>query len=210
MSFSYFLYISDSKVDMILPQFDSRPIGESQTEIAFDLEVLSVRRARTTTGGGRIARLERVLRHLQDGELLGTIDEGNAFFWATMPMRWDIVHTETGGRIALFGGRPDATTVVLSGSSRHLIGWQPADAGASGSNAPALMEGIEVASPAEDAQLLQAVTHESSPQLDVFSTVRSAVSRMSGPEQRVEFVAKVLARDSDTILATPVYVALLD
>jgi hypothetical protein len=210
VSFSYYLYISDSKVDMMLPQFDARRAEERSTEIAIDLKVLSAKRSTTSTGGNRIDRLERVLRHLHDNELLGTIEDHAAFFWAAMPMRWNVVQTEIGGRIALFGGELDSMTVALSGSSRHLIGWQETNGSPSGSNAPALMQGIEAASPLEDEQVLEVVSRELYPDLDVFATVRRSVSRMTGAVQQVEFVARTLARDSRTVLATPIYVALLD
>lgn len=210
MSFNYYLYISGAKVDMMLPQFDPRPTGERRTELAFSLKVLSAKRSTTTTDGGNVARLERVLRHLQDNDMLGTIEERCAFFWALMPMRWDIVQTEIGGRIALFGGRLDEMTVVLGGSSRNLIGWQGTDSAASGSNTPALLQGLEIAAPLEDEKVLKAVSDELHPELDTFATVQRSVSRMTGPEQQVEFVAKTLIRDSHTILASPLYVALVD
>jgi hypothetical protein len=210
VSFNYYLYISGAKVDMMLPQFDPRPTGERRTELAFSLKVLSAKRSTTTTDGGNVARLERVLRHMQDNDMLGTIEEHSAFFWALMPMRWDIVQTEIGGRIALFGGRLDEMTVALGGSSRHLIGWQGTDSAASGSNTPALLQGIKIAAPLEDEKVLETVSDELHPELDAFATVQRAVSRMTGPEQQVEFVAKTLIRDSHTILASPLYVALVD
>ncbi|GAA2149358.1 DUF7019 family protein [Glycomyces algeriensis] len=210
MSFKYYLYISGAKVDMMLPQFDPRPAGERHTELAFSLKVLSAKRSTTTNGGGNVARLERVLRHLQDNDMLGTVEEHSAFFWALMPMRWDIVQTEIGGRIAMFGGFLDEMTIALGGSSRHLIGWQETDGAASGSNTPALLQGIKTAAPLEEEQILEAVSDELHPELDAFTTVQRAVSRMTGPEQQLEFVAKTLIRDSHTILASPLYVALVD
>ena len=48
MSLSYYVYISDSKVDMLLPQIDPGFGAKRQTEVGVNLSVLSAKRTSAT------------------------------------------------------------------------------------------------------------------------------------------------------------------
>lgn len=217
MSLSYYLYISDSKVDMMLQQIDPGVTKGRQTEFSLGLNALGTKRTvMSTPGDDRIARLERVLRHLSDLGSVGTLDAPESFFWGLMPMRWRIIPSETSGPLAFFGGTWESTVVGLGGSSRHLYaGGDPEGGLATGSMTPALLEGIAT-SALEDELVVDAVADEIDGDLDALETVRNAVSALRTPMQTVEFVAKRLlhgdcgAPGESVLLGTPVYVAQVD
>ncbi|SDG65471.1 hypothetical protein SAMN05216553_11076 [Lentzea fradiae] len=85
----YYLYLSDAKVDMLLSQVDP-----DSTDVATD-------------------RLERVLEHLENRALIGTVDEPKQYVRGVMALRWDTLAEDTA---VYFGGRTDRTVVGLGGS----------------------------------------------------------------------------------------------
>lgn len=88
MSFSYYVYVSDSKIDMLLPQIDPRFGAKRQTELGVNLTVLSAKRTTEGPSNDRIGRLETVVGYLRDHGDLGSVDEPGQFFWGLLPMRW--------------------------------------------------------------------------------------------------------------------------
>jgi hypothetical protein len=219
VSLSYYLYISDSKIDMMLPQIDPGSTKGHQTELSIGLKMFGARRTSVSApGADRIARLERVVRHLSDTRSVGSLDAPESFFWGLMPMRWRVIPSETGGPLAFFGGTWEGKSVGLGGSGRHLLGSGTPESGlATGSMAPELLDGI-ASSELEDELVVDAVEDEIDGDLGALETVRKAVRDLRGPTQNLEFVAKRLL-DGDAggpdgpqpvLLGTPVYVALVD
>jgi hypothetical protein len=218
VSFRYYLYISDNKVDMLLPQIDPGFAVGRRSEISVNLRVLGAKRM-TESGRGtdRIARLERVVRHLQDHGDLGSVDEPGQFFGGLLPMRWGQLPGRSHGSLVFFGGRNDRTVLGLGGSARHLIDSAPDAAGPGESRLPALLDGL-AASEQEDENVLDAIDELDAADRAALATVRRAVDRMPGPAQNVEFVAKRLLHgpssvpgdDRSVLLGSPVYVALFD
>jgi hypothetical protein len=123
MSIRYYLYISDTKVDMLLPQIDPALLRRRTSGWGGDGKVIQWRREEVRERE-RIAALERVVRHLQDHGDVGAVDEPGQFFWGILPMRWDLMRNSAGGGMVYFGGRTGRTVVGLGGSPRHLL--QPA------------------------------------------------------------------------------------
>lgn len=228
MSFRYYLYISDSKVDQLLSQIDPAFTGERSVEINVNLPGLGGKRTTgSSVGTDRIARLERVVRYLHDHGDLGSVDEPGQFFWGMLPMRWAFLPSRPD--LVFFAGRTNGTVLGLGGSARHVLGAPP-EAGGAGiplSVPPALLQELAVASELEDEHLLDAVDDAFDDELGggfdgedlrALGIVCRAVDRTRGPAQNVEFVAKrllhgpsPLARaDASVLLGSPVYVALVD
>ncbi|MFF7144808.1 DUF7019 family protein [Streptomyces nodosus] len=217
MSFRYYLYISDSKVDMLLPQIDPGFTARRTSEIGVDLKVLTAKRTGGAVSADRTARLERVLRYLQDFGDLGSVDEPGQFFWGLLPMRWGPFPGQVEPSPVFFGGRTDRTVVGLGGSSRHLLGSAPGG-GAMFSLMPPLLRGLGTESDLEDEILVDTVNGDQEDR-SALAVVQRAVERLKGPAQNVEFVAKRLL-DGDSpypesvgmsvLLGSPVYVALVD
>lgn len=213
MSFRYYLYISDSKVDMLLPQIDPAFVAKRGSEIGVKLSVLSLKRTAERAGNDRMARLERVVRYLHDHGDLGSVDEPGQFFWGLLPMQWG--RFPGAASLVFAGGRADRTIVGLGGSGRHLVGSVPnvGDEAQTWSQLPPMLDGL--ASDLEDELVVEAAEAP----LDradktALATVSRAVGRLASPAQHLEFVAKRLLHGeydgTRVLLGSPVYIALVD
>ncbi|MFJ9785079.1 DUF7019 family protein [Amycolatopsis sp. NPDC101161] len=216
LSFRYYLYVSDSKVDMLLAQMDPAFTRKRTTEVSLNLKIFGGKRASEAPAGGeRTARLQRVVRYLEDHGDLGTVDEPGQFFWGLMPLRWGPFPAEP--TLAYFGGSAEGTVVGLGGSGNHFLGAAPAAAPAiPRSLTPSLLAGLR-ADPGIGA-LAETIKH---PDDEHHRTALAAVHRaneaMPGPEQNLEFVAKRLLHGPSpttagtrVLLGSPLYVALVD
>ncbi|GAA4616078.1 DUF7019 family protein [Saccharopolyspora hordei] len=224
MAFRYYLYISDSKVDMLLSQIDPRFAAPRTTEFGVDLRLVSAKRSADRAATDRFARLDRVVRHLQDFGDLGTVDEPGQFFGGVLPMRWAAMPGEADPSLVFLGGWSDRTVVGLGGSARHLLGAAPGTSQPSSSSlAPTMLDQLGATSDLEDELVVDAVGDD----LDrsdraALTTVCRAVRDLRAPAQNVEFLAKRLLHGpcpgGDTgpcggrsvLLGSPVYVALAD
>ncbi|MET9242995.1 SAVMC3_10250 family protein [Nonomuraea sp. NPDC003709] len=219
VSFKYYLYISDAKIDMLLSQIDPGAGHKRGTELGVDLKMLKVKRTYEPSAGDRIARLELVVRHLLDHGDVGSVEEPGQFFWGLLPMRWGPFPVETGSSLVFFGGQTEETTVGLGGSVKHVLGSVPdaADHGIGRSLMPPMLDALGVSSDLEDEYVADAVDGD----LDradsaALAKAYEAVTSLRRPAQNVEFVAKRLLHGKDprsgesVLLGSPVYVALVD
>lgn len=214
MSFQYFVYISDSKVDMVLQQIDLGATRKRTSEVAVDLKFLKGKRgAESVVGADRTARLERVVRHLTDFGDLGTVDEPGQFFWGMLPLTWGPLVGADGLSLVYFGGRTEETVLGLGGSRAHVFGAPPAgdrDPLISRSMLPSLLDGI-VKAPEVAAVLTDTYDGDA----EAVEAVRRTTVDLRGPAQNMEFIAKRLlhgksAEGGTVLLGSPLYVALVD
>ncbi|MEV2214967.1 SAVMC3_10250 family protein [Streptomyces sp. NPDC050997] len=227
MSFRFYLYVSDTKVDMLLQQIDPAFTRKRTSEVSVGLKVVGAKRGtEVSEGTDPITRLERVVRHLDEVGDVGTVDEPGQFFRGLMDMRWGPFATGAGSSLVYFGGRTERTVLGLGGSSRHVLG-SPLSA-PDGDNAvlarslmPSLLDGLaehpEIEELFEDAG--QAPLD---PNLVPLRAVQRATTLLRAPAQKVEFLAKRLlhgpipssesgSHDGMTVLlGSPLYVALVD
>jgi hypothetical protein len=205
----YYLYISDDKVDMLLAQIDPALMKKRASEVSVNLKIFGAKRGtESPTGADRIARLERVVRYVQDFGDLGTLEEPGQFVGGLMPMRWGPFY---GTSLVYLGGETDTGTVVgLGGSGKHVLG----NSGQSGealarSTTPGLLAGL-----ATEPEIGDLLGVGSSTDDDVLRAVTLASAGLTGPLQNVEFVAKRLVQGSvdgrKVVLGSPLYVALVD
>ncbi|MEV6694832.1 SAVMC3_10250 family protein [Micromonospora sp. NPDC051196] len=216
MSIRYYVYVSDSKVDMLLAQVDPAFTRKRTTELSLNLTVLAGKRAsETPEGGERTARLQRVVRYLEEHGDLGTVDEPGQFFWGLLPLRWGPFPTEP--TLVYFGGATERTVLGLGGSGNHVLGAPAATAsGMPRSLTPSLLAGLRT--DPEISALAEVITQEDEAQeRDALTAVHRANEVMPGPHQNLEFVAKRLLHGPspttegfDVLLGTPLYVALVD
>lgn len=201
---------------MLLSQIDPALIRKSMSELSFNLKIFSAKRGvESPAGADRVARLERVVRHLEDYGGLGSVDEPGQFFWGMLPMRWGPFNQTS---LVYFGGYTKHTVVGLGGSSKHVLGppGQPADQALARSVMPSLLDGLATEPGIEE--LFDADFEDD----DVLQAVRLANDSLRGPAQNVEFVAKRLLHGSSAapeldefegmsvLLGSPLYVALVD
>lgn len=208
----YYLYISDAKVDMLLPQVPHEIKKKTATEMGFDLKVLKMnRKTETESDENRITRLETVLSFIREYGKVGSIDEPDDFIDDTEFMPFDSVEP-----LVYFTGTTKRSVFALAGSTHHLLG--------SNSNSSTVSK-----------SLLSSIIHwlnerdRTNGEPDKFSNhalgsiCAMALDSNTGgvPKQRLEFFAKRLLFDSEynymyaekkirVLLATPLYVAMTD
>ena len=213
----YYLYISDAKVDMLLPQI--APELEQGSE--------STHSRRLST---RIRRLETVLRHIERHDRVGSIDEPGDYVAATQELYWGYPHGGIAKHVnpppvVAFAGRTNLTQLLLCGATRHLVGSAaPEDPGFSSSHVPSilsmLMTSVELDGlPADAITRAPGSTSEEERvprrgrELALW-LIANADMYLSGARQRLEFLAKPLLSGPgpwpgrQCLLASPVYVAL--
>jgi hypothetical protein len=211
----YYVYISDSKVDMLLSQIDPDFGRRSTTEAGVSVKLFSVRRSVEAPAPDRTAKLERVLRHLEETGQTGSVDDPGPYFRGSLPMQWGPLNGENGGSLVYFGGRTEQTVLGLGGASGHVLGASAPQAQEfAPSSVPTLLAGLASAFAADSAEM---PAEESS-----LAWVHTAGRLLRGPRQQVEFVARRLLSGPSpypeldarpgmrVLLGSPLYVALAD
>ncbi|MGW3465844.1 DUF7019 family protein [Streptomyces olivaceoviridis] len=215
MTVRYYVYISDSKVDMLLSQIDPAFGRRSTTEAGVSVKLFSVRRSVEGPAPDRTAKLERVLRHLEETGQTGSVDDPGPYLRGSLPMQWGPLNGENGGSLVYFGGRTEQTILGLGGASGHVLGASAPQAQEfAPSSMPTLLAGLASAFAADSAEM---PAEQSS-----LAWVHTAGRLLRGPRQQVEFVARRLLSGPSpypeldarpgmrVLLGSPLYVALAD
>jgi hypothetical protein len=210
----YYVYISDAKVDMLLSQIDPGFGRRITTEAGAGLNLFNAKRTVQAPEPDHIARLVRVLRHLEEEGLVGDVDEPAPFFRGRLPMRWGPL-PGGGESTVYFAGRTAHTILGLGGSGGHVLGpAAPPHAQFAPSSLPALLAGLGAALAGEAGELPADNEH--------LGWVHTAGRMLRGPLQEVEFLARRLLTgpspypeidgrtDLRVLLGSPLYVALAD
>jgi len=213
----YYLYISDSKVDMLLPQVPLSEKKKVATEFKLDLKLLSgSRRTEIVNMEERIVRLQAVVDFLHTGDDVGPLDSGKPWLYGTalataMTFKLD--------KLVFFFGKSESTVFGLGGSIHHVIGYlREGSAYVSYSFLPTLLNTLRVdidfidqlPDSKKPSYLCAGISGEETgePWLRV---IQHAANTQSGPQQEIEFLARRLISGKEAgqtvILATPLYVA---
>lgn len=115
----YYLYISNAKVDMLLPQVPGAMQQKVSTKFGFDIKVLSGSlSAERATLDNRVSRLVAVEEYLIENESVGEPDQRTPWIRGTAEAKFvDIGH---GG--VLFVMATPSGILALGGSEHHLVG----------------------------------------------------------------------------------------
>ncbi|WP_205324407.1 SAVMC3_10250 family protein [Glycomyces sp. YM15] len=131
----YFLYVSDSKLDMLFDQIDPAQRRRISIDVGVNLKVASLNlRQGNRSAVARMAKLRMVERYIDLHHQVGTVyNPGTDYFRGAMPMRWgwfghglDPDSPTDGHDTVFFRGDLKNHTVVLAGSRRHVLGEEPA------------------------------------------------------------------------------------
>jgi hypothetical protein len=122
----YYQYISDSKVDMLLPQI---PLQAKQTitaEIGFDIKILSATlKTERDSLDDRVSRLLVVERYLRETQRIGSLRDPAPWISDTQDVQVGFFREERG--MVGFLGKVEGTYFMLGGSSQNIIGSRPRD-----------------------------------------------------------------------------------
>lgn len=215
----YYIYVSDTKVDMLYDQIPTRLRDKLATELKIDLKVLSTTFSEQPAEATRFSKLKVVTEFIEKHKLAGTVDSPAAYFRGTMQMRWGPHPLEQ--EMVYFGGMTDHTILGLIGSMKHIIGNQGDAFVHSFSGADALVAVLRM-------EQQMPILESSSLLIEVYETT----TYMEGPKQQLKFLAKRLADSNDylddeaftytyaihrddnpekrILLGSPIYVALAD
>jgi hypothetical protein len=231
----YYIYISDSKVDMLLSQIPHDQKKKIATEFKIDLKLLSAsRKAETEDESNRFTRLEAVTAFIREYGNVGSVDEPDEYIKGDLLMHWGPyinVYDYSGDESPLvyFGGSTERTIVGLGGSSKHVIGAGGQSSSHSHSITPFLISYLEKQlglKKKPNPDVIDVKLHErrffgksltEQERVDEsLHAVYLATSQMMGPQQRLEFLAKRLLygtyrhAEKQILLATPIYVAMAE
>jgi hypothetical protein len=220
----YFIYLSDTKVDMLYSQIPRRLLEKIAIELNIDLKVMGAGVATTIKSNPseetRYSKLKLVTEYVEKHLPLGWIDAPDSYFKGSLPMRWGVYPEKSNPFVVYFGGATGLTILGLTGSPQHLLGNQNA-------SSAAVMEHVSPSVWAIPSLvfILQGEQNLSTPippptEMPPAQLVEHATTRMSGPAQDLEFLAKTLWRgprspypqqegnQQSILLGSPIYVAL--
>ena len=222
MDLKYYIYASDSKVDMLFAQIPKELLSELAGELKVNLGVVSVSLKQDSPEETRYSKLAIVRQYIEKHAEVGTIDDPKDYFAATVIAKWGPLSGEgVSSEIVYFGGVTSHTVFGLGGSLSHVVGARSEGKTQLYSTAPYLLLALSQADPkvAEDVAKDVGLRRGPASQDFVMHAVRLATERLTGPEQRLEFLAKRLVEASSddprsamrtTLLGSPIYVALAD
>lgn len=224
--FPYFIYISDSKLEMLEGLVAPPPYGKSYPKVS--------------KGKRRFKAIKSVISELQRSEQIGDIQSNKPYISGNLLLKWGIIDwgvCDADVRISFFMTCKTNPILLLTGSAHHILGSTPSNYkfppgifGFSGSHLPGIMRSIRFAydgqwsqnigDPYDWAFIVQICC-------DKFQEQRRGLNKdlsFNFPSQQLNFVARVLRRiprpknkfledeypDSDVLIATPIYVALSD
>lgn len=222
----FYMYISDAKVEMLLPQIPHELKKKVANEFKLSFKIFEIgHKPEGESEDSRSARLQSVVEYLRSGNQVGSVDQPSEYIEGTLPMKWgpylllspnfqaadpnaDRARRPTD--FVLFGGATEKTFCGLVGSARHLVGSVASKDGAedyAGSAMPAALHYLE-----ELASGLGLTQSD-----DALNVLGRVIDGLRGPAQRLEFVAKRLLEGSmqygpraQCVLASPLYVALAE
>jgi hypothetical protein len=238
MSMKYYVYISDTKVDMLYSQIPKKIRDKIAVELGINLGMFSVtvkgkENQEKTPLETRIEKLELVVRYIEDNMDVGTVEQPQAYFKGLLPMRWGPC-SETPD-LVFFGCETEQTFLGLGGWLGHIIGNQSGESSTklASSATPfiiSILTELELSTkqPKKLNVLLepwqaQFTGNSAKDNAKVLAMTRRAAKLMEGREENLEFFAKRLAEgtidaqgleragESDhVVLGTPLYVAMVD
>jgi len=123
----YYEYISDSKVDMLLPQVPLATKQKVSKEFKVDIKFLSGKLSMEhSTLDNRVARVTAVSSFIAADQNVGTIASPDS--WIADIAIAGVGYFADDQKLIGFAGQSDGTYFLLAGSSGHTIGADPKDA----------------------------------------------------------------------------------
>jgi len=216
-----FTYISDAKIDVLLPQIPHTFQEEIAAEIGFNFGLLSGKiGSKASVLETRVARLLVVERHIKQQEPIGT---------TTAPLKWmegylKATSLDVGAGALLYVADGPTWRLALAGSAKHLAGGAAPDSvSVPFSFLPRIADHLasldernhQILNTVPDrvaADLLGAGTSQRGKAW--FQVIEWCLDHRLGTPQHIGFLAKRLVTDTSgerpTTIASPLYIELLD
>lgn len=210
----YYVYISESKVEMLYSQIPQNLLENIAGKLTIDLKLIKTEFAETPKEKTLHSKIEIIENYLQYNNLIGDISNPINYIKGIEEMRWG---PYTPG-LVYFGSKQN-TVIGLAGSEKHVIGSTGDSSAHSHSATPYLVAALN-----EQILSVRGSVNDNDECAESFalSAVELATTQMNGLKQRMEFLAKtLLVYPSDSfeyswegksglpvILGSPIYVAI--
>jgi hypothetical protein len=123
----YYEYISDTKVDMILPQVPFAQKQKISKEVGFDIKVLTAKfKTENTAYEDRISRLLAVASYISADQRVGDLKSPES--WVADKVIAKVGYFARDTKVVGFAGISHDVHFLLAGSSSHIIGADPKEA----------------------------------------------------------------------------------
>jgi hypothetical protein len=142
----YYVYISDTKLDMLFEQIDRGVLKRISAEVKVDIKLASLTlREAPNPGPTRSAKLQVVERFIEAHHKVGTVQEpGREYFRGQMEMQWGWAGDDA---VWFQGGNEERSHyrqyLGLGGSRHHVLGERPPSIRRSRSVWPYIMNVLE-------------------------------------------------------------------
>jgi hypothetical protein len=219
----YYCYISNAKLNMLFPQIPRRFLDGLSGELSVNVGLIKTTLKDRGLTPTRLSKLEVVSQYIENNLDVGHLAAKHSYIKDTLEMH-TVFAPERG--IALFTHYSPPETVadgfnaiLLSGSLKHVIGMESVETLISNSNTFTIVNELEAMSEKQKSIERQLVIDNRIADQTVYQpTYIDAILRWSsfkkGPVQKYEFLAKTLVADAKgddrVLLATPIYVSLVD
>ena len=213
----YFQYISDAKVDVLLPQVSGALREKVAARLGFDIKLISgsITTERATLDS-RVARLSAVESYVLDHESIGTPSEPLSWIKGEISAQF----IDLGDGAVLFVAEEESWILALGGSAHHIVGAAKSEKiSIPMSFAPALAERIRYLTEKKVHIILNLpeeslnLTTKAQGFYAWIELIRAAQNLAVNPAQHIKFLAKRLASErqgKQITLASPLYVELID
>lgn len=226
----YYLYISDSKIEMLYSQIATSTGRSREASIGFDVKVLKgeIKHGRGVPENS-VTRLNNVVEALRNSGAVGSIDAPKKYIGGTLSMTWSSygwARKEEDLPITFWSYSASGIAMALAGSKHNLLGEQrPGSAHSHSLTLPMVQWFLDnLQEPVPDSAKQNLKVPKGWGELDEFDIANGtwlAATQASGIKESTEFVARVLHdstwpegfRDSNAkriLLASPLYVASVD
>ncbi len=210
----YYVYISESKVDMLYSQIPEKLLETVAGKLTIDLKLIKTEFSEIPKEKKIHSKVQIIEKFLSTQNLIGNTKEPKEYFKDTKEMRWGPYDSG----LVYFGSKSDVV-IGLGGSEKHIIGGSGDSSPCSHSATPYLVAAL-------NEQLVRnhgGVTNNmQSIESETLCAIEIATTQMTGLKQNMTFLAKtLLTYPSDNleyswsgrsglpvILGTPIFVAI--
>jgi hypothetical protein len=127
----YYIYISDTEVDMLYPQIPKPVLKKIASSLSIDLKLfgaeLNIGAKSNPSDETRYAKVKIVSEYTEKNLDVGRIDAPSTYFKGNLLMRWgqfnsNGIHSTSPHNEVYFTGSTQHTLIGLCGSIHHIIG----------------------------------------------------------------------------------------
>ncbi|BBO76211.1 hypothetical protein DSCW_36280 [Desulfosarcina widdelii] len=231
MSVKYYLYVSNTKVEMLFDQIPREILSGIAGELKINVGVLSTTLKKVADPETLYAKTKAVVRCIEKHENVGTIENPASCFKGRLSVKWgqyktSSKHLDEPSPLVYFSGYTGKTILGLGGSIHHVVGSVGHVKAHSHSTTPFMVEqiykGLETPILTKDKEALyrsKDLEDIEDSESNIAMAIYLATFEMWGSEETVEFLARRLAyfengahtngrTDMNLLLGTPIYAAL--